>query len=176
MLAVALHLCDQELSLREIAERLVISTGKKKGQHPSAATVTRMLRDHDERALETSDYRIATLPLAVASGVRGRDTGRGRSTRTGPSARQLSAWNGLQSGEWPKRVDHGPLTHANVPVSQPFHPQVKCAVNCCDELFRYAEPAQHSNTSSSTVPLLQGRHMQRSRPQKLYTHCVRYTA
>jgi hypothetical protein len=55
MLAVAL-LCDQELSLREIAERLVISTGKKKGQHPSAATVMQMLRDHDERALEASDY------------------------------------------------------------------------------------------------------------------------
>jgi crotonobetainyl-CoA:carnitine CoA-transferase CaiB-like acyl-CoA transferase len=30
-------------------------------------------------------------------------------------------------------VNHGPLTHANVPVSQPFHPQVKHAVNCCDE-------------------------------------------
>ncbi|MFB9246898.1 hypothetical protein ACFFWE_01555 [Sphaerisporangium melleum] len=30
MLAVALHLRDQELSLRQIAERLVISTGKKK--------------------------------------------------------------------------------------------------------------------------------------------------
>jgi DNA invertase Pin-like site-specific DNA recombinase len=56
MLAVALHLRDQELSLREIAERLVISTGKKKGQHPSAATVMRMLRDHDEKALEASDY------------------------------------------------------------------------------------------------------------------------
>jgi ParB-like chromosome segregation protein Spo0J len=47
MLTVALHLCDQELSLREIAERLVISTGKKKSQHPSAATVMRMLRDHE---------------------------------------------------------------------------------------------------------------------------------
>ncbi|GGJ58478.1 hypothetical protein GCM10010121_081420 [Streptomyces brasiliensis] len=43
-------------SLREIAERLVIPTGKKKGQHPSAATVMRMLRDHDEKALEASDY------------------------------------------------------------------------------------------------------------------------
>ncbi|MEU8485914.1 hypothetical protein [Streptomyces sp. NPDC048641] len=31
MLALALHLRDQELSLREIGERLVISTGKKKG-------------------------------------------------------------------------------------------------------------------------------------------------
>ncbi|MFI9585916.1 hypothetical protein ACIHCQ_29675 [Streptomyces sp. NPDC052236] len=43
-------------SLREIAERLVISTGKKKGQHPSAATVMRMLRDHDEKVLGASDY------------------------------------------------------------------------------------------------------------------------
>ncbi|MFJ8002668.1 hypothetical protein ACIQ7D_37155 [Streptomyces sp. NPDC096310] len=42
-------------SLREIAERLVVSTGKKKGRDPSAATVMRMLRD-DEKALEASDY------------------------------------------------------------------------------------------------------------------------
>ncbi|WP_181805209.1 hypothetical protein [Streptomyces shenzhenensis] len=56
MLAVALHPCAQELSLREIAERLVNSTGKTKGQHPSAATVMRMLRDHDERALEASGH------------------------------------------------------------------------------------------------------------------------
>ena len=50
MLAVALHLRGQELSLRDIAARLVIVTGKKKGQHPSPATVLRMLRDHDEKA------------------------------------------------------------------------------------------------------------------------------
>ena len=50
MLAVALHLRGQELSLREIAARLVIAAGKKKGQHPSPATVLRMLRDHDEKA------------------------------------------------------------------------------------------------------------------------------
>jgi len=50
MLAVALHLRGQELSLRDIAARLVISAGKKKGQHPSPATVMRMLRDHDEKA------------------------------------------------------------------------------------------------------------------------------
>ena len=51
MLAVALHLRGQELSLREIAARLVIATGKKKGQHPSPATVLRMLREHDEKAV-----------------------------------------------------------------------------------------------------------------------------
>ncbi|MGE5135250.1 MAG: recombinase family protein [Gemmatimonadota bacterium] len=50
MLAVALHLRGQEMSLREIAARLVIATGRKKGQHPSPATVLRMLRDHDQKA------------------------------------------------------------------------------------------------------------------------------
>jgi hypothetical protein len=52
MLAVALHLRGQELSLRDIAARLVIATGKKKGQHPSPATVMRMLREHDEKIAE----------------------------------------------------------------------------------------------------------------------------
>ena len=52
MLAMALHLREQEenLSLRDLAARLVITKGKKKGAHPSPATVLRMLRDHDERA------------------------------------------------------------------------------------------------------------------------------
>ncbi|MFG2985673.1 recombinase family protein [Streptomyces sp. NPDC048258] len=49
MLSMALHLREQEMSLRDIAARLVITTGKKKGQHPSPATVMRMLREHDER-------------------------------------------------------------------------------------------------------------------------------
>jgi DNA invertase Pin-like site-specific DNA recombinase len=49
MLSHALHLRDQQgLSLRDIAARLVIAQGKKKGQHPSPATVLRMLRDHDQ--------------------------------------------------------------------------------------------------------------------------------
>jgi len=51
MLSMALHLRGQGMSLRDIAARLVISTGKKKGQHPSPATVMRMLRDHDEKAV-----------------------------------------------------------------------------------------------------------------------------
>ena len=34
---------------RGIVTRLVIATGKKKGQHPSPATVMRMLREHDEK-------------------------------------------------------------------------------------------------------------------------------
>jgi DNA invertase Pin-like site-specific DNA recombinase len=44
MLSMALHLRDQEMSLRDIPRRLVITTGAKKGQHPSPATVMRMLR------------------------------------------------------------------------------------------------------------------------------------
>jgi DNA invertase Pin-like site-specific DNA recombinase len=47
MLSMALHLRGQELSLRDIAARLVITKGKKKGQHPSPATVLRLLREHD---------------------------------------------------------------------------------------------------------------------------------
>ena len=49
MLAAALHLRGQQMSLRDIAARLVIATGKKKGQHPSPATVMRLLREHDEK-------------------------------------------------------------------------------------------------------------------------------
>ena len=45
--SMALHLRGQGLSLREMASRLVITQGKKKGQHPSPATVLRMLREHD---------------------------------------------------------------------------------------------------------------------------------
>jgi hypothetical protein len=39
------------MSLRDIAKRLVIAPGTKKGQHPSPATVMRMLGEHDERAV-----------------------------------------------------------------------------------------------------------------------------
>ena len=49
MLSMALHLRSQEMSLRDIAARLVITKGAKKGQHPSPATVLRMLREHDEQ-------------------------------------------------------------------------------------------------------------------------------
>ncbi|MFH8582527.1 recombinase family protein [Streptomyces zaomyceticus] len=54
MLAMALHLRDQGMSLREIAGRLVITKGAKKGQHPSAPTVMRMLREHDEQVAAAS--------------------------------------------------------------------------------------------------------------------------
>ncbi|WP_433136416.1 hypothetical protein ACQPZ8_29980 [Actinomadura nitritigenes] len=49
MLSMALHLRDQQLRPRDVAARLVITKGKKKGQHPSPATVLRMLREHDEK-------------------------------------------------------------------------------------------------------------------------------
>ncbi len=55
MVAMAVHLRDNErMSLREIASRLVITTGAKKGQHPSPATVMRMLREYDERAADSA--------------------------------------------------------------------------------------------------------------------------
>jgi len=54
MLGMALHVRDQNLRLRDIAARLVITKGKKKGQHPSPATVLRMLRDHHQAAELTS--------------------------------------------------------------------------------------------------------------------------
>jgi hypothetical protein len=57
MLSMALHLREQGLSLRDIAAKLVITTGQQKGQHPSPATVMRMLRDHDEQTV-TADSMI----------------------------------------------------------------------------------------------------------------------
>jgi hypothetical protein len=50
VLAAAIHLRGQEMSLRDIAGRLVIATGKRNGQHPSPATVMRMLHEHDQKA------------------------------------------------------------------------------------------------------------------------------
>lgn len=54
MLSMALHLRGQELSLRDIASRLVITKGKRRGQHPSPATVLRLLREHDEATTAVS--------------------------------------------------------------------------------------------------------------------------
>ena len=67
MLAVALHPRGQELSLRDIAGRLVIATGKKKGQHPSPATVMRMLREHDQKAGLASGLRRRLRPSVQAA-------------------------------------------------------------------------------------------------------------
>ena len=49
MLAVALHLRGQEMGLRDIAASSS-PAARRRGQHPSPATVLRMLRDHDEKA------------------------------------------------------------------------------------------------------------------------------
>lgn len=54
MLAMALAYREKGMSLRDMAARLVITTGKKKGQHPSPPTVMRMLREHDEQAAQAS--------------------------------------------------------------------------------------------------------------------------
>ncbi|MFE7429681.1 hypothetical protein [Streptomyces sp. NPDC057545] len=60
---MALHLRDQEMSLRDIAKRLVITTGKRKGQHPSPATVMRMLREHDEQTTAPLASQVPALHL-----------------------------------------------------------------------------------------------------------------
>jgi DNA invertase Pin-like site-specific DNA recombinase len=86
MLAVALHLRGQELSLREIAARLVITRGKKKGQHPSPATVMRMLREHDEKTAAAAD-RGARAGYSSSSSP----TSGSRSSRMAPGARSGSA-------------------------------------------------------------------------------------
>ncbi|MDQ0689005.1 DNA invertase Pin-like site-specific DNA recombinase [Streptomyces achromogenes] len=65
MLGMALHLRAQELSLREIAARLVITKGARKGQHPSPATVMRMLREHDEQTAATEP--VAALEAAESA-------------------------------------------------------------------------------------------------------------
>ena len=50
------------MSLRDIAKRLVITTGKKKGQHPSPAPVMRMLREHPEIAFGVHLSVICDMP------------------------------------------------------------------------------------------------------------------
>lgn len=70
MLSMALHLREQNHSLRDIAARLVITKGTKKGQHPSPATVMRLLRDHDQSvrtgAEAESDAGAAELAAVLA--------------------------------------------------------------------------------------------------------------
>ena len=86
MLAVALHLRGQELSLRDIAARLVIAAGKKKGQHPSPATVLRMLRDHDQKAAAAAVPTAADGPPRVYSSSSSSWSG-SRSSRMAPRPR-----------------------------------------------------------------------------------------
>lgn len=72
MLSHALHLRDQQgMSLRDIAANLVIAKGKKKGQHPSPATVLRLLRDHDEHIAATAaaaSTAATAMPTATSTG------------------------------------------------------------------------------------------------------------
>ncbi|MEF2530017.1 recombinase family protein [Streptomyces sp. CS62] len=49
MLAMALQLRAEGVSLRDMSARLVITSGRKKGQHPSPPTIMRMLREHDDK-------------------------------------------------------------------------------------------------------------------------------
>ncbi|MFF0546885.1 recombinase family protein [Nocardia thailandica] len=65
MLAMALHLRANNHSLRDIAARLVITTGKKKGRHPSPATVMRLLREHDQATSTTSGTDNGEAELAA---------------------------------------------------------------------------------------------------------------
>ncbi|MFE9967954.1 hypothetical protein ACWD8L_41035 [Streptomyces sp. NPDC005133] len=48
MPSMALYLREQEMNVRDFANRLVITNETKKG--PSPDTVMRMLRDHDDQA------------------------------------------------------------------------------------------------------------------------------
>ncbi|MEU9123178.1 recombinase family protein [Streptomyces sp. NPDC048506] len=51
---IELAMLAEELKAGDVAKRLVITTGAKKGQHPSPATVMRMLREHDEQTATAS--------------------------------------------------------------------------------------------------------------------------
>ncbi|MFI9056872.1 hypothetical protein ACIGXQ_20465 [Streptomyces anulatus] len=67
VLSMALHLRDQEMSLRDIARRLVITTGAKKGQHPSPAIVMRMLREHDQLTADPGHPELLVSSLRRSS-------------------------------------------------------------------------------------------------------------
>ncbi|WP_218022301.1 recombinase family protein [Nocardia amamiensis] len=67
MLTMALHLRENNHSLRDIAARLVITKGKKKGQHPSPATVMRLLREHDQSAPANAEPERSRAESASAS-------------------------------------------------------------------------------------------------------------
>ncbi len=90
MLAVALHLRGQELSLRDIAARLVIATGKKKGQHPprppccacSATTTRRPTRRPCRRAADHPPGAYSSSSSAASGSRRSRMAPGARSGRT----------------------------------------------------------------------------------------------
>jgi hypothetical protein len=94
MLSMALHLREQDLSLREIAARLIITQGKKKGRRPSPATVLRMLRDHDEQnRLGVTPEEKADLRAQVALTFTGR-LGRGCLGGRGQAGEQFAEGEG----------------------------------------------------------------------------------
>lgn len=53
------------MSLRDIAAASSSHTGKKKGRHPSPATVMRMLRQHDEKTAAAGRRRLTRAGAAV---------------------------------------------------------------------------------------------------------------
>ncbi|MGW2569990.1 recombinase family protein [Streptomyces sp. NPDC001537] len=88
MLSMALHLRDQEMSLRDIAERLVVTTGAKKGHHPSPATVMRMLREYKEQ--RPKNLRSSRCPFDAYLGhIPRRDPACSALPRSSPSGRSV---------------------------------------------------------------------------------------
>lgn len=92
MLSMALHLREQNMSLRDIAAKLVITKGAKKGQHPSPATVLRLLREYDEQTVlaEPTEPRPPRTRRRTGSG----SARPARPPRTGCSASDVPATTG----------------------------------------------------------------------------------
>ena len=86
MLAVALHLRGQELSLRDIAARLVIAAGKKKGQHPPGHRAAHAARPRREKPARRPCQRAADRPPGAYSSSSSAASG-SRSSRMAPGAR-----------------------------------------------------------------------------------------
>ncbi|GAA4090998.1 hypothetical protein [Streptomyces shaanxiensis] len=63
-------LLDQEMSLRDIGKRLIITTDATKGQRPSPVTLPRMLCEHDERATAISALGRVRANVCAVAGVR----------------------------------------------------------------------------------------------------------
>ncbi|MFD0267787.1 hypothetical protein ACFVGY_14515 [Streptomyces sp. NPDC127106] len=76
LLAMALHLRDQELSLREIAARLVITKGTKKGQRPPRRLSCECCASTTNRQPPRRPRRSMSSGLACVTGQEG---------NTGPS-------------------------------------------------------------------------------------------
>jgi hypothetical protein len=73
MPGLALHLRNQELSLRDIASRLVITKGKKKGRHPipgNRRAHAAQARPGSRRKASTDHGPITLTPTAGAADLR----------------------------------------------------------------------------------------------------------